>query len=89
VLDNSAIIFMPEAGHGRHLNTPTDTSPKTHSVEEMVLLVAGRAGGLRPGRHIPTQGAHPAQCLISCLRAVGANGDTFGEVSGYLPELFT
>jgi hypothetical protein len=88
VLDNSAIIFMPEAGHGRHLNTPSDTAPKTHSVEEMVLLVAGRAGGLKPGRHIPTSGAHPAQCLLSAMRAVGFAGDTFGEVSGHLPELF-
>ena len=57
---------MPEAGHGRHLNTPSDTVPKTHSVEEMVLLVGGRAGGLTPGRHIATAGAHPGQCLISC-----------------------
>ncbi|HKU45234.1 MAG TPA: DUF1552 domain-containing protein, partial [Polyangiales bacterium] len=88
VLDNSVIVFMPEAGHGRHLNTPSDTAPKTHSVEEMVLLVAGRAGGLRPGRHIPTQGAHPASVLISCMRAAGASGDSFGEVSGHLPELF-
>ncbi len=88
VLDNSAIVFMPEAGHGRHLNTPSDTAPKTHSVEEMVLLVAGRAGGLQPGRHIPTQGAHPAQCLLSCMRAAGYTGEMFGEVSGPLPELF-
>ena len=41
---------MPEAGHGRHLNTPSDTVPKTHSVEEMVLLVGGRAGGLHAGQ---------------------------------------
>jgi hypothetical protein len=88
VLDNCAIVFMPEAGHGRHLNTPSDTVPKTHSVEEMVLLVAGRAGGLKPGRHIAAQGAHPAQGLLSCMRAVGVAGDTFGEVSGTIPELF-
>jgi hypothetical protein len=89
VLDNSVIVFMPEAGHGRHLNSPTDTVPKTHSVEEMVLLVAGRAGGLNPGRHIPTTGAHPGQCLISCMQAAGYMGDTFGEVTGALSELFT
>jgi hypothetical protein len=88
VLDNSAIVFMPEAGHGRHLNTPSDAAPKTHSVEEMVLLVAGRAGGLAPGRHIATQGAHPAQCLLGCMRAVGVSDDTFGEISGIVPELF-
>jgi Protein of unknown function (DUF1552) len=88
VLDNCALVFMPEAGHGRHLNTPTDTAPKTHSVEEMVLLVAGRAGGLVPGRHIPTAGAHPAQCLLSAMRGAGYTGDTLGEVTGHLPELF-
>jgi hypothetical protein len=89
VLDNSVVIFMPEAGHGRHLNTPSDTQPKTHSVEEMVLLVAGRAGGLVPGRHVATAGAHPGQCLISCMQAAGFAGDAFGEVQGNVPELFT
>jgi hypothetical protein len=54
----------------------------------MVLLVAGRAGGLAPGRHIATGGAHPGQCLIGAMRAAGYTGDTFGEVSGRLTELF-
>ena len=89
LLDNSVLVFMPEAGHGRHLNTPSDTSPKTHSVDEMVLLVAGRAGGLKPGRHIATSGAHPGQCLLSCMQAAGYAGDTFGEVQGRLAELFS
>jgi hypothetical protein len=89
VLDNSVVVFMPEAGHGRHLNTPTDTTPKTHSVEEMILLVAGRVGGLKPGRHIATSGAHPGQCLLSCMQAAGFAGDTFGEVNGKLAELFS
>jgi len=88
VLDNSAVIFMPEAGHGRHLNSPSDTQPKTHSVEEMVLLVGGRAGGLQPGRHIPKDGAHPAQCLVSAMQAAGFTGDSLGEVQGNVPELF-
>jgi hypothetical protein len=88
LLDNSAMIFMPEAGHGRHLNSPQDEEPKTHSVEDMVLLVAGRAGGLTPGRHIATAGAHPAQCLLGCMNAVGYDGDSFGEVSGALADLF-
>jgi len=87
-LDRSAIVFMPEAGHGRHLNSPSDTAPKTHSVEEMVLLVGGRAGGLVPGRHIATAGAHPAQALVSCMQAAGYEGDALGEVEGNLSELF-
>jgi hypothetical protein len=88
LLDNSAIIFMPEAGHGRHLNNPSDTTPKTHSVEQMVLLVGGRAGGLAPGRHIATNGAHPAQCLLGCMQAAGFTGDALGEVQTNIPELF-
>jgi hypothetical protein len=88
LLDNSAMIFMPEAGHGRHLNSPEDSEPKTHSVEDMILLVAGRAGGLLPGRHIATGGAHPGQCLLSCMNAVGFQGNSFGEVTGNIPELF-
>lgn len=88
LLDNSALIFMPEAGHGRHLNSPEDTEPKTHSVENMILLVGGRAGGLAPGRHIATGGAHPGQCLLSAMNAVGYDGTTFGEVDSDLPDLF-
>src|SRR4029079_15976070 len=87
VLDNSAIIFMPEAGPGQQ---PTDATSAnaTHSVEKMVLLVAGRAGGLKPGRHIASAQAHPGQVLVSAMQAVGYTKDTFGEVTGRLPDLF-
>ena len=87
VLDNSAVIFMPEAGHGTQLNDSTSVN-QTHSVEKMVLLVAGRAGGLNPGRHVATENAHPGQVLVSAMQAVGYDGDTLGEVTGNLPELF-
>lgn len=86
-LDNSAIVFMPEAGHGLQLNDGVSDNA-THSVEEMVQLTAGRAGGLRPGKHIDTAGAHPVQNLISAMQATGYDGDTLGEVSGVIPELF-
>jgi hypothetical protein len=87
VLDNSAVIFMPEAGHGTQLNDSTSVN-QTHSVERMVLLVAGRAGGLSPGRHIDATGSHPANVLVSAMQAVGHQGDTLGEVTGTVPELF-
>jgi len=87
VLDNSAIIFMPEAGHGQQLNDATSANA-THSVEKMVLLVAGRAGGLKPGRHIAGAQAHPGQVLVSAMQAVGYTKNTFGEVTGTLPDLF-
>jgi hypothetical protein len=88
VLDNSAIILMTEAGHGRQLNDASSEN-QTHSVENMMLLVGGRAGGLQPGRHIDSGGAHPVQGLISAMRATGFEGDSLGEVSGHIPELFS
>lgn len=81
VLDNSSIVFMPEAGHGLQLNDDT-SSFATHSVEDMVLLVGGRAGGLQPGRHLHGNGAHPGQVLLSAMKAAGYVGDSFGDVSG-------
>jgi len=87
VLDNSVVVFMPEAGHGVQLNDATSDFA-THSVDRMVLLVGGRASGLMPGRHIVSQAAHPGQVLISAMQAAGYGSDTFGEVTGNLPELF-
>ncbi len=86
-LDNSAIVFMAEAGHGLQLNDGVSDNA-THSVEQMVQLTAGRAGGLMPGKHIDTAGAHPVQNLISAMQAVGYDGDSLGEVSGTIPQLF-
>jgi Protein of unknown function (DUF1552) len=87
LLDHSAIVFMPEAGHGTQLNDAVSQF-QTHSVEDMVLLVAGRAGGLSPGQHIASAGAHPAQCLLTCMQAAGASATALGEVSGTIPGLF-
>jgi hypothetical protein len=87
VLDNCAIVFLPEAGHGTQLNDASSQN-QTHSVENMTMLVAGRAGGLAPGRHIDAAGAHPVQGLISAMQAAGHTGDTLGEVTGNIPGLF-
>lgn len=86
VLDNSAIVFMPEAGHGVQLNDATSPNA-THSVQNMCLLVAGRAGGMKPGRHIATKGVHPGTALLAAMKAVGVASDTFGDVKGALPDL--
>jgi hypothetical protein len=87
VLDQCALMFVPEGGHGLQLNDATSLW-QTHSVEDMVMLVAGRAGGLMPGRHIKATGVHPAQALISGMRAAGNTSDKLGEVTGTIPELF-
>ena len=41
VLDNSMIVFTAEAGHGLQLNDGSSQN-QTHSVENMVMLLAGR-----------------------------------------------
>lgn len=87
LLDNSAVFFMPEGGHGTQLND-AESQNQTHSVEQMVLLLAGRAGGLNPGRHIDGTGFHPGQVLISGMRAAGFEGDEFGEVQGEFSPVF-
>jgi hypothetical protein len=87
LLDQSVVLFVPEGGHGVQLNDATSLW-QTHSVEDMVMLVAGGAGGLKPGRHIKATGVHPARALISAMRAAGHTGDKLGEVQGTIPELF-
>jgi hypothetical protein len=87
VLDSSAIVFLPEAGHGLQLNDAMSTFA-THSVQNMIALIAGRAGGLNPGQHIDSGGAHPVQALISAMRAAGYTGDSLGEVTGHIQQLF-
>lgn len=80
VLDNSMIVFTAEAGHGLQLNDGTSQN-QTHSVENMVMLLAGRAGGFDAGEHVDGGGAHPATALIRAMQAAGYQGDTLGEVS--------
>lgn len=87
LLDSSAVFFMPEGGHGTQLNDGV-TENQTHSVEQMVLLLAGRAGGLSPRGHLDGSGYHPVNALISGMQAVGYTGETLGEVSGPISELF-
>jgi hypothetical protein len=81
VLDNSAIVFTPEAGHGLQLNDASSQN-QTHSVENMVMLVAGRAGGLNPGAHIDGGRQHPVRVLVRAMQAAGYNGTSLGDVSG-------
>ncbi|HKP61062.1 MAG TPA: DUF1552 domain-containing protein [Polyangiales bacterium] len=80
VLDNTVMVFMPEGGWD-------DGEP--HSGENMVALIAGKAGGLKPGKHIKATGKHPVQVLISAMNAAGVATQTLGEITGPLPELFT
>jgi len=79
VLDNSVIVFTPEAGHGRQLNDAVSQN-QTHSVENMVMLVAGRPSRLNPGEHVDGNRAHPATVLITAMQAAGYLANNLGEV---------
>ena len=85
VLDNTVVILLFEGGHGYD---SADGSYSTHSTENMAALVAGGTGTLKSGVHLPmNHQAHPAQVLISGMKAVGVDSD-LGEVTGHLPEMF-
>ena len=79
VLDNTVLVFLMEGGWD---------AGEPHTGENMVALVAGRAGGLVPGQHVNGAGRHPASALISAMNAAGVATDQLGEISGGIDELF-
>jgi hypothetical protein len=85
MLDNAAMVFLLEGGHG--FDPETNEQNSAHSSENMACLLAGRAGGLQPGQHVRTNLAHPANVLVTAMKAVGVQTETLGEVTGDLPQL--
>ena len=85
VLDHCAMVHLNEAGHGYDPGSGNELS--THSTENMICLIAGRAGGLMAGQHVIAEGMHPVHVLNSAMRAVGVDQD-LGEVEGVIDELF-
>lgn len=84
VLDHCAMVLLFEAGHGYDPGSGGEFS--THSTENMAVLTAGGAGGLRQGEHVVAKGAHPVQVLNTAMQAVGVDRE-LGEVSGVVPGL--
>ncbi len=84
LLDHTTLVLCFEGGHGED---PIDGGYSTHSTQNMSVLVAGRAGGLDPGRHIDGQERHPAQATLSAMQAAGYEG-SFGDFSSGVDELF-
>jgi hypothetical protein len=83
LLDNTAVVFLHEGGHG--LDTATGNQTSAHSTENMACLVAG--AGFKRGHHVVADGRHPANVLITAMNQVGVATDTLGEVNGDIPEL--
>lgn len=84
VLDNTAMVLLYEGGHG--LDPSTGDENRTHSTENMIVTVAGRAGGFVSGQHIDGNGMHPVHVINSAMRAVGVDTD-LGEVVGTIDGL--
>jgi hypothetical protein len=87
MLDSVVMPMVFEGGHG--FDPEGNKQNSSHSTEKMAVLVAGRAGGLKPGKHIVATGKHPAMVLVSAMKAAGFTGSALGEVTGEIPELFT
>jgi hypothetical protein len=86
VLDHTAMVMCMEGGNGYDPEGKASNMP--HSTENMSCLVAGRAGGMKPGKHVVATGKHPANVVLSAMNAVGVSGG-LGEVSGQISDLFT
>jgi hypothetical protein len=85
LLSNTALVFLHEGGHGRDPSSGSRDS--SHSTENMACLIAGRAGGLRPGQHVVAAGRHPANVILTAMQAAGYPQNSLGEVSGDIPAL--
>jgi hypothetical protein len=88
LLDHSALLLTFEGGWG--YDPEMGGQGDAHSSENMIVLVAGKAGGLHTsaGKHIRKVDAHPAMVINTAMQAVGVTDD-LGDVSGTIPELLT
>ena len=84
LLDNCAMVLLNEGGHG--FSPGGDKELSGHSTENMACAVAGGAGGLVQGEHIPAEGYHPCNVLNTLMKAVGVD-EEMGEVEGTIPGL--
>jgi len=92
MLDNVAAMFVMEGGKGLTpdpLRSGDGGGDSNHSVDNAVMLLAGRSGGLQSGQHLDLTGEdlHPAVVMNTAMRAVGVD-ETLGEISGTLDVLF-
>jgi hypothetical protein len=86
LLDSTSLVFVNEGG----LGPAEGKNPAAHSTQNMmVVLAGGRAGGIKPGRHIRGTLNHPAQVVASAMSAAGVSAAGLGDVKGRFEPLFT
>lgn len=84
VLDSTAMVLLFEGGHG--YDPDGNRMISSHSTERMIAVFAGRAGGLKPGQHVVATDRHPAEVVLTALRAVGHAGP-LGDMTSTIPGL--
>lgn len=86
MLDNTSMVLAFEGGWG--YDPEQDRNGGPHSSENMIMFIAGKAGGLNQagGTHIRATGQHPAKVINTALKAVGIDHN-MGEVNGIIPGL--
>ena len=86
LLDSTVLVFVNEGG----LGPGEGKNPASHSTDNMMALVlGGRAGGLKLGRHIAAGNQHPARVLAGAMNAAGVAAKGLGDVSGRIEAMFT
>ena len=74
LLDNSMILYGSAIGDGNR-----------HNHDELPILLAGKAGGLKPGRHLKFPKNTPLTNLyLSMLDRAGVHEKSFGDSTGQL-----
>ena len=89
MLDQSVGLYFTEGGNGRDYHTGQQNVFYPHSSENATMIIAGKLGGLKPGKHFDTSNTHQAKVFTSVLRAFGINTNSLGDVSGIVDRLFT
>ncbi|MFO0725253.1 MAG: DUF1552 domain-containing protein [Myxococcota bacterium] len=70
VLENTAIVTVTDLNQGYY-----------HGLEDMPILVAGRAGGLRSGNFYRFENELSGRVMLSALQAAGSSRTSFGTGS--------
>ena len=89
MLDQAVGLYFTEGGVGRDYFTGQNGNHFPHSANNATMVIAGKLGGLKPGKHFDTSKTHQTKVFTSVLKAFGINTNKLGDVSGVVDKLFT
>lgn len=89
MLDQSVGLYFTEGGNGRDYHTGEQNIFYPHSSDNASMIVAGKLGGLKPGKHFDASKTHQTKVFTSVLKSFGINTNKLGDVSGTVDKLFS